>query len=723
MWGGHVYANPPAKGLVGPSRATVFETLRQSAAQAQALGKCTTVEIAGTRLRVVPIQNASEDVSFSFVGAFDAEDLYGIYATLAGNRSAWTVVGTVPGIILTARPDGTINYYNRYWSTYTGHRALASRIGLQNSIAQEDVDSFLRSWRSGIEGRRAFALRVRLRRADGMLRWHCCTVEPLERHGAIVKWVGLLVDVHDEIEARERAEYASGQVRFLASASRALYSSFNVPEVASAACELVTRQIGTRCVMRIANSSGIVSACFPAAADSSASMTALLNESHAAVEVRPNTGCAHVYVPIPQRAGLYGAIVLEVSDPSVAVRNREMLADFGERVGLALENARLYDVERRIATTLQAQLLPAELPKPWGVHLDAAYVPCDDETRVGGDWYDAFELHDGRIVVTIGDVAGHGISASAMMGTLRHTIRASILGGASPAVSIALANEIVYGGEPNFATAFVGIIDPESMLLEWATAGHPPPLLLGNGGDFLSGAGTALGVLEDLEATVYRRTLPANSALVLYTDGVIEDRHDAADGMKRLKRLLEGIHDFSALGARDIAIAGLGDNPHVDDAATLVIAFEPVRELGITVPAKPDASEKTRQVLRRVARGWNFDDAKIGDLVLACGEALNNAIEHAYDGESGTIRVNARGDESSLVVTISDGGAWREGPTRADHGRGIAIMHALADRVDIAGSPAGTSVRMAFGVAPGNAATGIAARVTTGVASDPVTAF
>lgn len=680
-----------------------YAAIRQAAAVARESGTLGSLDVAGVHLRVLPIPAIAGELDCVLVGAFTLADIPKVYVELAGDTSPWCdLVALLPGIVLTARPDGRVDYYNRHWKAYTGDTHFPSTTSIVACVASDDVAAFLRDWRHGIAQGLPFQLLARLKRAGGDFRWHRFSAQPLERRGAIVKWVVVAAEVHDEIEARNTAQRATQRLRFLAEAGRALHKSFEPSEVAKTACELAVPRIAAAAALRFEYFGGTATVVEPGGRGEGQDLEALLDAPHQdlVLQTAGKAWAASAVVPLRARGTPIGCLAFAF-DAVPSSEDLQLVEEFGERVSLALHNACMYSNERRIALTLQAQLLPADLPQPCGVRIDAAYFPCEDEARVGGDWYDAFELHDGRLAITIGDVAGHGISAAAMMGRLRHTIRAALMDGASPAKSLGLANEVAFGGGPELATAFVGIADLLSMELDWAVAGHPPAALVADEGvEFLDGQGIALGILQDLDVRDHRYRLPPRGAIALYTDGVVEYSRNVIEGTERLRERLSEVRDCMSLEAGAIARAVMGQNPHIDDAAVLVLCFEPVRELDMVIPAKASASEKGRRALLRFARGWSLDASRTGDVVLACSEALNNAIEHAYRGRSGMIHLRARGDEKRLLVTVSDNGNWSDRPPHEDRGRGIHIMEALANRVEIERSPAGTSVRVAFEVTP-----------------------
>jgi serine phosphatase RsbU (regulator of sigma subunit) len=253
-------------------------------------------------------------------------------------------------------------------------------------------------------------------------------------------------------------------------------------------------------------------------------------------------------------------------------------------VALALTNAAAHEAERarareleEIALTLQRSLLPRRLPEVPGVELAASYVPAGHGLEVGGDFYDAIELGDGRIVIAIGDVAGHGILAAAVMGQLLHALRAYALEGHMPAVLTANLDRLVLDAELTMTTCLCGVFDPVSGILEYANAGHPPPLIRRAGGSVeraWDGRGVALGVGPSAPRKQTRLQLAVGDVLLLYTDGLIERRGEPLDvGIDRLATLLAGAAPAAAAICGEI-VAALTSEP-ADDIALLALGLAP----------------------------------------------------------------------------------------------------------------------------------------------------
>ena len=236
-----------------------------------------------------------------------------------------------------------------------------------------------------------------------------------------------------------------------------------------------------------------------------------------------------VAIPIVGPEGTIGVISLGFSDPDRRPTPPliDLARDLCQRAGAALATAQLFQRQRRIATTLTAAVLP---PKPHvipGAEVAAVYAPVDEAAGdVGGDWFDSWPLPDGRLLVGVGDVSGHGIDAATRMAQLRHAARGWALHNADPGALLAHLNDIAAseGVEEHFATAIYGVFDPQSGAFEWSSAGHPPPVLASadQAAALAEPSNPALGVARDTNFEVHRAVVGQGEVVVLYTDGVIE---------------------------------------------------------------------------------------------------------------------------------------------------------------------------------------------------------
>ena len=395
--------------------------------------------------------------------------------------------------------------------------------------------------------------------------------------------------------------------------------------------------------------------------------------------------------------------VMRIAGPTAASEAGHALEVWDElalRIAVAIDAAQVYAREHHVADTLQRALLPEPLPVDDRLVFDAAYLPGAQEAIVGGDWYDAFRLPDGRIAFSIGDVAGHGLRAAIVMGEVRQAFRAAALDPNSPALVLERANTIVnMRADPVMVTATFGIVDPNNATVTYASAGHPAPVLALPGGSvqILPKDGVPLGIVERIDATDWTFTLPPGALFTVYTDGLIEYSRDIVDGERRL---LEAIRESAGRAdpepARALLQRVFATHVNNDDVAMLTIATADVRdsEFGFTFTALPMAVPLVRRSLDRFAQGLGLDADRRFSLLTATGEAMANAIEHAYGVAPGLVRVQASLSDDVLLVTVEDEGKWKPATRRDERGRGLPLMRALMDAVEIRTHQASTEVRL-----------------------------
>ncbi|MEU3739799.1 MULTISPECIES: PP2C family protein-serine/threonine phosphatase [unclassified Streptomyces] len=259
----------------------------------------------------------------------------------------------------------------------------------------------------------------------------------------------------------------------------------------------------------------------------------------------------------------------------------ELLARLGALTARARELAEMQRSRVELAVALQRGMLPHDLPHPPGVRLAVGYMPANHGLNVGGDWYDAFTMPDGRIGLSIGDVQGHNIKAAAFMGQVRVGLRALASVTGDPGELLARTNDLLVSlGEDLFATCTFLRLDPATGVLECARAGHIPHIWAtadGRSGVDEGECGPPLGVLEGAEYPVVCHRLTTDGVVVLLTDGVVEGPSLSLDeGLSRVMRLAE-ITTAAGLGINTLVsgVMRLADTVgHEDDAAVLVVGHD-----------------------------------------------------------------------------------------------------------------------------------------------------
>jgi PAS domain S-box-containing protein len=368
--------------------------------------------------------------------------------------------------------------------------------------------------------------------------------------------------------------------------------------------------------------------------------------------------------------------------------------------GGVLVSSSIRDItERKRADVLERSFVPESLPEIPGVRLAARFEPGVAGVEVGGDWYDVMELGGGSIGLAIGDVAGRGVQAAAVMAQLRNALRAYALESHPPAVALERLNRLAWAHSRSaMATVVFCVFDPGSGRVRLANAGHLPPLQAKPDGSTVyleNGRSLPLGVRAATTYADAEYQLAPGSTLLLYTDGLIEKRRRPIDeGLARLAACAGGGHD-GLEGLCDRLLGTLG--PSGEDDVTL-IALSPTEltpgRLELTMPAEPAALGSLRRSLRGWLRQCEASDEEGYDIVLATNEAASNAIEHAYGPGHGTVQVLAELSGRQVSVTVRDSGRWRE-PREGTPGRGLELIEAVMDSVDLVTSTdEGTEVRM-----------------------------
>ncbi|HEV2062154.1 MAG TPA: SpoIIE family protein phosphatase, partial [Solirubrobacteraceae bacterium] len=377
----------------------------------------------------------------------------------------------------------------------------------------------------------------------------------------------------------------------------------------------------------------------------------------------------------------------------------DLLQLAADRAALAIERVRFFERQHGIAEELQRSLLPESLPEVPGLTMAARYFAGGAGTRVGGDWYDAVALPGGRVAVVIGDVAGRGVDAAAMMGQLRSALRAYALEGASPARALERLNRFLLSlAWDSMATALVLVLEPATGRITYANAGHPPPLVVGADGATRSlneSLSVPLGALDVPGYTEAGAVLEPGASLALYTDGLVEQRDQLIDaGIERLEQAFASASDAAPDGMCERIIAGtLGEQGSNDDVTLLVVQAEMSlgERLQLELVGEPAALSSFRQALRRWLSEGGAAEEEIQDITMACNEACQNAIEHAYGLSLEPFDVELSRDDGSVVIAVRDRGGWRE-HVSVDRGRGLPLMRALMDDVEVAQRPTGSTV-------------------------------
>jgi len=375
------------------------------------------------------------------------------------------------------------------------------------------------------------------------------------------------------------------------------------------------------------------------------------------------------------------------------------LQQAADSAALMIDEARLAE-QRSVTEVMQRTLLPDAFSQIAGLRFSAKYLPAGSGIKVGGDWYDVIQLNSGRVAFVIGDVVGRGVIAASVMAEIRTAMRAYLLEGHGLPEVMSLLNQLLLSlGRNRAATVAILELDLELNQIEAVSAGHLPPVVVngdGRAGLWHLAQGPPLGMAAGQVYESRRRPFAAESALLLYSDGLIEVRGERIDeGFERLCLAAE-----TAVAGEDASLAdrvyrGLAPSMALEDDVALLaieaIPLGPVLEL--TLDADPAVLVGLRRTLGRWLASVGVGDDELFDIALATSEAASNAIEHAYGAHRATFEVRCERLHEEVRVIVHDDGRWRR-PRTNGRGRGLIIMRGLMDSVDIDRDARGTTLTL-----------------------------
>ena len=632
------------------------------------------------------------------------------------------LLDALPQLIWTSDAQGRCVAVNRSFADYTGAPfATLQDLGWLGFIHVADRERTYAHWRSAVNRHAEFDIEFRLRARDLSYRWFHATAGRIDGDDAeSVFFVGTCSDIEDH---RRTEDF----LRLLGDASAAMTASLDtertllqiagltVPVLADWSLLLRRRPDGTFSLVSVEHEFE----------DTCASLTDVfrgvvaLNEGRlrqAMFEPHPVTlehfefeelcgsfsGIAHIdtlrrhaprsvmIVPLATRQGIGAVLMLVHSDSgrqhqAADLRFAEALA---KRAGAALENAGRFERERRVATRLQQASLPSRLPSIAGFAFDCVFRPGREDAQIGGDWYDAYRLPDGRVVISIGDVAGSGLEAAVVMGAMRHILRGVGQLAPDPVVMLDAADRALRSERPDgFVTAFVAIIDPVTSTMCYASAGHPPPLMLDPLGNVtrLEAQGLPLGIRMRSDDASVTADLPEKALIAFYTDGLTEIKRDPIEGERTLLAVLrsEAASNRQDL-ARSVCDRVLGGERTHDDVAILTTRVD-LSELVYERWHFSTSDGLTAATIRReideqlAAAGINHGDRCTAELVFS--ELVGNVARHA----PGSVDVILAMDGHAPVLHILDrGGGFRFSPKlpsnlMSENGRGLFLVASLTE--------------------------------------------
>jgi PAS domain S-box-containing protein len=417
-------------------------------------------------------------------------------------------------------------------------------------------------------------------------------------------------------------------------------------------------------------------------------------------------GLLALLAPLVHRDRLVG--LLAIDEPGerrpFTERQRRLIEGIASQAAVAIENARLYEAQRHIATTLQEQFLhpvPRIAGLEFAVMAETAYAP----ELVGGDFHDVFELPHGLVAILIGDVEGKGIAAAALSETVRSAVRALAIVSPSPRYILNNVNRLLMQEHSEqYATALLTIVDPVEGLALSASAGHPAPVLVKDGSVSVVSMrfGVPLGALPwDHEQTSYR--LSPGDSVIVYTDGISEARRgDSFFGEEGVAEVAASVADRPpeeiARAVRDAA-ADFAVQLR-DDLQLVVTRFvgreceaatpRPPSRLNLAVPDAPWRLVDIRGSVRDFLSAHGIDTETSDDLVLCVEEACTNALLHSHTEEP--VEVWVAVDAATVEISVRDHGIGidldaidleRLPDPFSPGGRGLYLMQAVVDEMEL----------------------------------------
>lgn len=407
----------------------------------------------------------------------------------------------------------------------------------------------------------------------------------------------------------------------------------------------------------------------------------------AAAAMRRQGVHSYMAVPLIARGVLLGSadFVRAGESPPFTGTDLALAEQLASKAAVYIDNARLYGREREHVVSLQRSLLPRATPHTPGLQVSADYAPAVDARGVGGDWYDVVALPSGRTALVVGDVMGHGLPAAATMGRLRSVARTLMTLDIAPDRVLARLDLATRDLEDDqVATCLCAVHDPADGSYTLASAGHPPPLLVGADGetvflDVPTGAPLGTGVIP---YDPLRLENTPGSRLLLYTDGLVKTRGDDVDD--QLERLRSAVADMppERLDEGRLLATTPGGDARFDEAVLLVAlgckASGDVDLRTWDLPGSGTAASTARRLVTEQLAEWDLGElADVTELVVS--ELVGNALR--YGDGPGRLRMlrNER-----LMVEVSDTGPDLPQIQHADvsdeGGRGLQLINMLCRR-------------------------------------------
>jgi PAS domain S-box-containing protein len=544
-----------------------------------------------------PARDPDGDVMGVALMAVDVTDRQALREAVRRSEERYrSLVQAGAQVVWVTTPTGQIAEDSPEWRSITGQTVEEYHAsGWLTAIHPEDRERVGRAWQDCIRSGKVFDSRYRVRTKTGSYRHYDVRAVPIERDGKIIEWMGASTDVTGQREAEEmrgrlteQLSAAALRTARLQQATSMLAEALTVVQVVEVITEVGRSAIGAersavamldpeRLRLRTINQAGLPESLGAPSGDmpldTPSVMTAAITSRRPVLiespqglrkyfEAEVNVDLflansdeqAWVGLPLLASGAPLGALRFSFTRPrKITEEERVFLEALAGQCALALERASLFEREHNTAETLQRSLLPDVLPTVPGIILEARYLPVTRNMEIGGDWYDAFRLPDGKLAVAMGDVMGKGLTAAAGMGRVRNALRALALTDPRPAAVLAGLDRLFIATEPEEQVTTVAylVVDPETGDGMAGNAGHLPPLLLSRDAPPRldpTEAGTPLGWASPRRQYAFR--LPPGNTAVLYSDGLVENRKRGLDA---------GLDELVAVAAQ--APPGVAEDP------------------------------------------------------------------------------------------------------------------------------------------------------------------
>lgn len=604
--------------------------------------------------------------------------------TAALDGDAWsTIADTYPAILYRAGPDGRVVWVNRRWYELTGVPPGVNVSEVWPTLVHpKHAIDVMESWHRSMTTGAPYSEELLFRFADGSYHWIVTRAEAVRAgDGHITAWHGTLLAVDDRKEV-ERALLTS-ELRF-----RALTDNIEqVVCVADAQWNLtylnrrfsdytgipLAQALGTGWLRAVQQSQVEFVKAELAHADLTGTLKHEQQLYHAATGTyRWNLVRAHRVSDLSGASAQWFGTITDIHDQKVAIEKKNEALD-----------------------AFQLALLPRQISAIPDCGVSTLYVSASEEARVGGDWYDCFDLGSDRYGVSIGDVVGHGLEASAAMSRIRQYISAAAEEESDPVAVMRRANAFIKRRALPLATAVFGILALQNRRFEFCSAGHPPPIVVeGDRAEFTPCSGIPLGVMDNPRFEASAIDLSAASQLVLYTDGVLEFSRDllSAERYLLVAAAVTARLKNPASRANEIVRRTMGRHVPADDIAMLVFSFADgggstiSHRLETLMSWQFDSRDsrvayRVRDQVLKFLRELSHPDQELFEVKAVIGELIANAVEHApgevhlevdWSGDRAVLRMRDRGPGFSARIALPP-------DMMSEDGRGLFLIAALAD--------------------------------------------